>query len=57
MKRKEIIALLQETRISRIFGRETQEMNTLLRGIFLLLYEIADSLDVFDEDDEDDEDV
>ena len=32
-------------------------MNTLLRGIFLLLYEIADSLDVFDEDDEDDEDV
>ena len=57
MKRKEIIALLKEVRISRIFGRETQEMNTLLRGIFLLLDEIAGSLDVFDEDEEYDEDV
>ena len=55
MKRRDVIKTLEYVKIAKIFGKPAGETNDWLHGIFVLLYGIAEALDVFDDEDEGDE--
>lgn len=55
MKRRDVIKTFEHVKISRIIGKPVNETNDWLHGIFVLLYGIAEALDVFDDEDEGDE--
>jgi hypothetical protein len=56
MKRRDVIKTLEYVKIAKIFGKDSaRETNDWLHGIFVLLYGIAEALDVFDDEDEGEE--
>ena len=55
MKRRDVIKILEDVKVARIFGKPAGETNAWLHGIFDLLYGIAAVLDVFDDEDEGEE--
>lgn len=55
MKRRDVIQTVEHVKLSRIFRKPVNETNDWLHGIFILLYGIAEALDVFDDEDEGEE--